>query len=98
MARAQEQERAAINKDYTAARGEKDWYPGRIIGEGSVTNSFEILYDEQVNGKLDRHPRVFPFLAKGMPSKKFRDGKELGHGVKMIREPENEFTWNSPLV
>eukprot|EP01052_Picozoa_sp_SAG31_P036292 SAG31_NODE_4506_length_3179_cov_1.712338_5_plen_38_part_00 len=34
MARAQEQDRAEVNKEYTAARGERaDWYPGRIIGD-----------------------------------------------------------------
>ena len=98
LARAQDQERAAVNREYTAATGEKDWYAARVIGEGSVPNTYELLYDDVVGGKLDRHPRVFPFLAKGgNPSKAFREGKVLGTGLCMIREPENEFSWNSKL-
>ena len=98
LSRAQDQERAKVNAEYTSEAGEKDWYAARVIGEGSTANTFELLYDDTVGGHLDRHPRVFPFLSKGMPSKKFREGKQLGQGLKMIREPSNEFTWNSPLV
>eukprot|EP01052_Picozoa_sp_SAG31_P009728 SAG31_NODE_518_length_14674_cov_39.604803_4_plen_132_part_00 len=97
LSRAQDQREAKINKEYTAAEGERDWYPARVIGEGSVENTFELLYDEQVGGKLDRHQRVFPYLAKGNPSKAFREGKQLGTGLKMIKEPSGEFTWDSSL-
>eukprot|EP01052_Picozoa_sp_SAG31_P003827 SAG31_NODE_151_length_22216_cov_37.572139_10_plen_375_part_00 len=100
LARAQDQELAKVNAEYTSNAGEKDWYPARVIGVGSVENTFELLYDEQVGGKLDRHQRVFPYLAKNPSnaSKAFREGKQLGTGLKMIQEANGEFTWDSVLL
>eukprot|EP01047_Picozoa_sp_COSAG01_P087783 COSAG01_NODE_20354_length_958_cov_1.295693_1_plen_222_part_00 len=84
--RPQSQTESKLNPDYRT-----QWYPARIIGIGSLPNTFEVLFDQPLeNDRHDRHARVFPFLDRGN-SASFRAGQVLGNGTVTIREPTDAF-------
>ena len=93
MAKVLSQNSARFNPDY---KGQE--FAARIIGAGVIPNTYEVIYDARLeDGSQDRHTRVFPFLDGTAPSRDFRLGKALGGGQRVLREPTNDFAWDSGL-
>ena len=91
LAHSQNRNTAAVNAGY------KGWYPGRIIGAGAEPGTYEILFDESLEGEEDRHPKTYPFLDGTSPSEAFFAGTTLGTGTCMIKEIAGDYGYASKV-
>ena len=72
-----------------------------MIGPGMVPNTYEVLFDKTAADKDgdedDRNVTHYPFFDSKTDAD-FRAGRRLGNGMKTMKLPEDDYTWESVLA